>query len=524
MLFTSYGFIGFLLIVLVLYYILPKSFQKVILLLASFAFYALSGPLYLLYLFSAILTTFLAGRYMGKNIEVQKAYIADHRDTISREGRKLYNARQKAKRKRAMVYAIVINIGVLSVVKYTNFVIGNINALGGQLTFLDIALPLGISYYTLMSVGYLVDIFRGTIKAETNLLNYALFLSFFPHIVQGPISRYGELSRTLCEPHDFNSQNIIFGAERILFGFFKKLVIADRLFPVVSTIAGDPKTYRGAYILCLMFFYTLELYADFTGGIDITIGVAEMFGIKMTENFERPYFSKSLKEYWRRWHISMGTWFKDYLFFPIAMSSTMQKFSKFLRKHFGDYVGKRLPVYISSFIVWFMTGLWHGASWNFIVWGLLNYVILMISEEFEPLTVKFHEKFIPMENRVYQGFMVIRTMIMVSMLKIFDCYANVGDVFASIGSIFTTGNFGIFTDGSLLELGMDVFDHGVIFATTLLLFVLSMIQRRGSIRQRMLALPFAVRAMLISALFIGVLLLGDYGVGYDSSQFIYNRF
>ncbi len=524
MLFTSYGFIGFLLVLLVLYYIVPKSFQKYLLLLASVAFYALSGPLYLLYLFSAITTSYVAGRLMGKNIEKSKTYLEEHKDTISREGKKLFKAREKTRRKGYMVTAIVINIGVLSVVKYTNFIIGNINALGGQLSFLDIALPLGISYYTLMSVGYLVDIYRGTVAYEKNYINYALFLSFFPHIVQGPISRYGQLSETLCVPHDFDAKNIIFGAERILFGFFKKLVIADRLFPAVSAIASDPQDHKGAYILCLMFFYTLELYADFTGGIDITIGAAEMFGIRLTENFERPYFSKSLKEYWRRWHISMGEWFKDYLFYPIAMSGGMQDLSKFLRKHFGPYLGKRLPVYISSFIVWFMTGLWHGASWNFIVWGLLNYVILMISEELEPLTQKFHEKCIPMENRVYQGFMVIRTMILVSMLKIFDCYPNVGDVIRSIGSVFTTANYNIFSDGSLLELGMDIFDYGVIAATTLLLFVLSMIQRRGSIRQQMLSLPFAVRAVLVSTLFIAVLLLGDYGVGYDSSQFIYNRF
>ncbi len=524
MLFTSYGFIGFLLIVLVLYYILPKSFQRYLLLLASIAFYAFSGPLYLGYLFSAIITTFLAGRLMGKSIEKQKAYLNEHKATISREGKKLYNAREKARRKRYMVLAIVINIGVLSVVKYTNFVIGNINALGGQLEFMDIALPLGISYYTLMSVGYLVDVFRGTIEAEKNFVNYALFLSFFPHIVQGPISRYGEISETLTIPHEFDLKNIAFGTERILFGFFKKLVIADRIFPVVSAIASDPKHYKGAYIMCLMFFYTLELYADFTGGIDITIGTAELFGIRLTENFKRPYFSKSLKEYWRRWHISMGTWFKDYLFYPIAMSKNMQDFSKFLRKHFGPYIGKRLPVYISSFIVWFMTGLWHGASWNFIVWGLLNYVILMISEEFEPLSMKFHEKFIPLENRAWQGFMVIRTMIMVSMLKIFDCYVNVGDVFRSIGSIFTTANYGIFMDGSLFDMGMSPFDHIVIAVTTVLLFVLSLIQRRGSIRQQMLTLPFVIRAILISAMFVAVIMLGVYGVGYDSSQFIYNRF
>ena len=524
MLFTTYGFIGFVAAALVLYYILPKRCQTAVLLLASISFYAFAGPQYLIYLFVTILSTYLAGGQMQKNFDVQKGYLAGHKDALSREGKKQYKNRQKRRRRTYMVIAIVINIGILLVVKYANFVIGNINDLGGHLTFLDIALPLGISYYTLMSVGYMVDIYRGTITAEKSLIRYALFLSFFPHIVQGPISRYAEVSESLFAKHEFVPKNLVFGAERVLFGFFKKLVIADRLYPAVNTIASDPAGYRGAYIVCLMFFYTLELYADFTGGIDITIGVAEMFGVSLPENFIRPYFSKSLKEYWRRWHISMGTWFRDYLFYPIAMSSSMQSFSKFLRKHFGDYIGKRLPVYISSFIVWFMTGLWHGANWTFITWGILNYVILMISEELEPLAERFHARFIPAENRIYQGFMVVRTMLLVSMLKIFDCYTRVGDVFASVGSVFTTANYGIIKSGELLNIGLSVFDYIVIFAGTLFLFILSLIQRSGSIREKLAKRTFIVRAAAVCTLFVAVILLGAYGVGYDASQFIYNRF
>ena len=524
MLFTSYAFIGFLFALLIIYYVLPQKCQRVVLLLGSIAFYAMSGPKYLIYLFVTIVTTYIAGRLMGRNLEIQKAYLAEHRDVLSREKKKLYRDRQKKRRRFFMVEAIVINIGILAVVKYADFAISNINDFGFNLTFLNLALPLGISYYTLMSVGYLVDIYRESGTYEKSFINYALFLSFFPHVIQGPISRYSDISKTLCIPHPFEKRNITFGLQRVLFGFFKKLVIADRIYPAVSTIAGDPETYRGAYILCLMFLYTLELYADFTGGIDITIGVAEMFGIRLTENFERPYFSKSLKEYWRRWHISMGTWFRDYLFYPIAMSKGMQNLSKFLRKHFGEYIGKRLPVYISSFIVWFMTGLWHGANWTFITWGILNYVILMISEEFEPLYEKFHERFIPESNRAWQGFMVIRTMLIVSMLKIFDCYTKVGDVFSSVASIFTTANYGIFAGGELLELGLGTFDYIVIFACTILLFALSMRQRRGSLREQIATLPFALQAVLFSSLFIAVILFGAYGVGYDSSQFIYNRF
>lgn len=524
MLFTSYGFIGFLLILLILYYVLPKKLQTAVLLVGSLLFYAFSGPFYLLYLCTTIVTTFMAGKLMGSNLEKEKTFLSLHKEDMPREERKAHKLNEKRKRKHVFVSAVIINVGILAVIKYTNFMIGNINALGGHLSFLDIALPLGISYYTLQSVGYMFDIYRETIAPEKDPVRYALFLSFFPQIVQGPISRYGDLSKTLYGPHDFNPKNIKFGMQRILFGFFKKLVIADRLFPAVAAIAGDTSAYRGAYTLCLMFFYTLELYADFTGGIDITIGTAEMFGIRVTENFERPFFSKSLKEYWRRWHISMGTWFRDYLFYPIAMSSSMQKFSKFLRKHLGEYAGKRLPVYISSFIVWFMTGLWHGASWNFIVWGLLNYVILMISEEFEPLYEKFHKRYSFSNTRVYDGFMVIRTTVMVSCLKVFDCYTSVGDVFSLFGSVFTTGNYHIFTDGSLFNIGLSASDYVIIAVCTVLLFIISMIQRKASVREQIGMLPFAAQAAIWSLLFIAVIIFGAYSIGYDASQFIYNRF
>ena len=311
----------------------------------------------------------------------------------------------------------------------------------------------------------------------------------------------------------------------MLWGYFKKMVIADRILSGLNVIIGDTDKYNGAYIFVAMLFYTLELYADFTGGIDITIGIAQTMGIKVCENFERPYFSKSLKEYWRRWHITMGTWFRDYLFYPISSCGAMQKLSKYSRKHFGERIGRRIPVYLSSFIVWFATGVWHGASWNFIVWGIANWVVLMISEEFEPCYAQFHKRFPKFgQSTVYKIFQVGRTFLLVCCLKIFDCYRSVGDVFRMLGSMFTARNWNILWDGALMDLGLSALDYGILAAGVMLVLSVSLMQRKGSVRERIAVCPYPFRFAIWYGLFLVVLLMGAYGIGYDASQFIYNQF
>ena len=301
------------------------------------------------------------------------------------------------------------------------------------------------------------------------------------------------------------------------------MVIADRMLVGVNAIIGDTDAYHGAYVLVGMFFYALELYADFTGGIDITIGIAQTLGITLQENFQRPFFSKSLKEYWRRWHISMGTWFRDYIFYPISVCKFMQKFNKFSRRHFGEKVGKRLPVYLSSFVVWFATGIWHGASWNFIAWGLGNWAVLMVSETLEPLYARFHQRF-GAGGKGYAAFEVSRTFLLVSMLRTFDCYRSVPVTFRMFGSLFTARNWNILWDGSLLGLGLTALDYGILAMGTFVLVSVSLIQRKGSVRERIAAKPYPLRFALWYGLFLAVLLAGAYGIGHDASQFIYNQF
>ncbi len=530
MLLTSYEFLIFLALLLLFYYAAPGKWQWKLLLAASYLFYFAAGPIFPLYILVTTVTTYLAACRMEKIGGQGSEWLKANKGSLSKEEKKAFKQKNKSRQWRWMLSCLLFNIGILAVVKYTNFAISNVNglldALGSTKQFgaLGIIVPMGISFYTFQSMGYLIDVYRGTVPVEKNPFKLALFVSFFPQLIQGPISRFGDLSQTLFEEHRFDKKTVSFGLERVLWGFFKKLVIADRVVAGITTITKDAELYAGAYVFVGMMFYALQLYADFTGGIDITIGVAQALGVRVTENFNRPFFSKCIKEYWNRWHITMGSWFTDYIFYPISVCKPMLKFSKFSRAHFGEAIGKRMPVYLSSFTVWLATGVWHGASWNFIVWGLLNWAVIMASQELEPLYARFHGRFHVQGKTGFKLFQVLRTVLLMSCLRIFDCYRDVPLAFCMFGTMFTRWNWDILWDGSLLGLGLSLLDYGILAGGLIMLIAVSLLQRSGSVREKIARRPYPVRFALWYGLFLVVLLAGAYGVGYDASQFIYNQF
>lgn len=530
MLYTTYGFILFFVILVVVYYLIPKKLQWMLLLLASYLFYSFAGVQYIAYILATTVSTYLFSYRISKLQTAQSDYIKEHKEELTRDERKAYKASMKSKQRFWLVLCLVFNFGILAVLKYTNFAISNINSIFNlvnsdtQLNYIGVALPLGISFYTFQTMGYIIDVYREKYPYEKNVFKLALFISFFPQLIQGPISRFNDLKETLFAQHSYVAENISFGLQRILWGFFKKLVIADRLLVGVNTIIQGPDEYQGVYVLAGMFFYAITLYADFTGGIDITIGVAEVLGIRVEENFIRPYFSKSITEYWRRWHITLGTWFKEYLFYPISVSKSMLELSKKSRKRFGDQLGKRIPVYISTIVVWFITGIWHGAAWNFIVWGLLNCLVILVSQECTPLYEKFHNRFNLANSFWYRLFQVARTFWLMSFLRTLDCYRNVRTTFRMYGTIITKMNFGEIIEGGLLKLGLTLSDFIVVFVGVAILLIVSLIQRKGPIRKRLAAKPLGLRYALYILLFLAIVVFGAYGVGYDSGQFIYSQF
>lgn len=527
MLFTSYGFIAFLIVLFALYYLIPRKWQWLLLLAADIVFYACAGWQGLVFMAATVTVSWAATNLMGHSMRRQKAYLAsDEGKALSRPERKEYKKLEEKKRKRVFVLALVIDLGILAALKYTNFVIFNFNSLfSADVAAVDWVLPLGISFYTFQTVSYVIDVYWEKVEPERNILKVALFTSFFPLLIQGPISRFGDLKDTLFAEHKADFKQISFGLQRILWGYFKKLVIADRLLVAVTALCGDPTAYSGAYVFLGAVFYAAELYADFTGGIDITIGIAQVLGVSVKENFIRPYFSRNIAEYWRRWHISMGTWFKDYIFYPLSVAPWLLKLSKKARKSISDGFGKKLSVYVSTIVTWFLTGLWHGAAWNFVVWGLLNAFFILLAEEFKPLSVKFREKHAGLVSGFgYRVFETLRTFFLMCSLRILDCYRDVAVSFKAFGSIFTTNNWSEAFSGELLKLGLTGADYLVAGIGIALMFAVSCVQEKcGSVRELMwkkTAVPYVVFALLA----LCILVFGAYGVGYDSSQFIYNQF
>jgi len=494
------------------------------------AFYAFSGPVFLLYILTTIAVTYVCTMGM-RRVWARCGQLSE--STEDKQQRKQYKADAKAVSKRWLVSALLIVLGLLAMVKYTDFVIQNTNSILSALRversfgFMRFALPMGISFYTFQTVGYLVDVHRQKSMPLTNPFKLALFVSFFPQVIQGPISRFETLSQTLYNGEPLSRPRLSRGGMRVLWGFFKKLVIADRLWPALAVLTAAPEDFMGAYYLLSIGLYAVILFMDFTGGIDIAIGAAEMFGVKLPENFNRPFYSRSIQEYWTRWHITMYMWFKDYLFYPMTLSKGMLRATKFARKTLGDGLGKRLPVHVSLLFVWFLTGLWHGSTWNFIAWGLANGIVIMVAQEMTPLKSRFHTYFTGAKtNRLFIAAQIFWTFWLMNMIRSFDIYAGVRNTFRMMASIVTDFGLSGFLARGVSELTLYPSDYFAAGAGLFVVFWVSYLSRNGTDFRDRLASDFRwpARYAVIGVILFMTIVLGAYGHGYDPRQFIYNQF
>ena len=517
--FTSVSFLLFAAAILLGNFLLPRKARWVWLLIGSMFFYLLAGIEYLAFMVLTVASTYIAGLLMDKNLSKQEEYLAENKQTLSREEKKDYKAKVKGKNRIVMIICLVINFAALGLCKFLLAEPFRSMATGTPLSFLTLGLPLGISFYMFQSMGYVVDIYRATDKAEKNPLKLLLFASYFPQLMQGPISRHADLAPQLTAGKAFDGKEFSFGLQRLLWGFFKKMVIADRIAVAVIALKG----HTGVGFFLLTVFYAVQIYADFTGGIDMTIGLSQALGIKLEENFIRPFFSKNIAEYWRRWHITLSVWMKSYIFYPLSVSQPILKLSKKARTTMGNF-GKRLPVYVASIATWCVTGIWHGITPNFILWGLMNCFVIVVSEELAPLYEKFHNRFGLKEKKWYGGFEILRMFILMNLIRIVDLFPNVGDYFTRMGSLVTTFNFHILWDGTMMNLGLTALDYGILLFGIVLMFSISLFQeKKGSVREALWDKPL-LRYILVFVLFVIVLLMGNYGIGYNASNFIYNQF
>lgn len=527
--FTSVSFLLFAALTLLLYFTVPRRRQWWVLLAASYVFYFFAGAEYLLFILYTTVLTYLTARLMQKRADAEEATVAANREVWEKSERKAFRAREKKKRLHVLVLGLVLGFGMLAVLKYTAFALTGVNSIlalfdAGRVKIPSLLLPLGISFYTFQSMGYLIDVYRQKVKAEKNPARLALFVSFFPQLIQGPISRFGDLGEQLFAPHAFDGFHFRAGLARVAWGFFKKLVIADTAMIGVRELVENASEFTGVYVFLLILLYSAQIYGDFTGGIDITIGLSEMMGIRLAENFDRPFSSRSTKEYWRRWHITMGSWFTDYVFYPLSVSTSMQKLSKWSRKTLGEKIGKRVPVYLATVVTWFLTGLWHGAGLNFIVWGLLNCLVILVSQELQPLYNRFGARFSRLvASKPWEKWQMLRTFLLMGLIRSLDCYRDVPLTFRLWGSMLTAFNWGEIFRGGLTSFGLTLADWVVILGGVLVVWAVSRLGKDKPVRERLAERPVLLCAALC-ALTVVILLFGAYGIGYDASQFIYNQF
>lgn len=478
MLFNSYEYLLFFPIILILYYILPGKVRWLMLLAVSYFFYMCWNVKYVILLLYVTFVTFITALLL-----------------------------EKKRQKPVFICGIILSFLTLIIYKYLNFFIGSINGIS---TFfagsdsqivktVDIVLPMGISFYTFQAVGYMTDVYRGDIKAVKNPLKYALFISFFPQLVAGPIERSKNLLKQFDELHHLCFDNLRDGFVLMLWGFFQKLVIADKAAVLIDSVYNNYTEYSGMYFIVASVLFAIQIYCDFSGYTYIAMGSARMLGFKLMNNFDSPYLSVSVAEFWRRWHISLTSWFKDYLYIPLGGSrkGTVRK-------------------YVNKMVVFLVSGLWHGADWSFVLWGGLNGLFQVIEEIIGIAGKKAKNMFI----RVIR---IVITFILVDFAWIFFRADNIIVANHIIKNIFTTSNINDLSDG-IFNLGLSKANVTALLVAILILLIADILRyKKVDMKDLLYKRNICVRYAFYIILFFTIVIFGTYGSGIPSS-FIYFQF
>ena len=500
MLFNSIEFLAFFPIVAIAYFVFPHRVRYLWLLVCSYYFYMCWNPVYvLLLLFSTVITYTCSlmidsvGRKAGdeeapKHLKMKQGFIA---------------------------LSVIMNLGVLAYFKYANFLIDNLNMLMAnmhvtfQVPAVDVLLPVGISFYTFQALGYTMDVYRGKIRAERNFFKYALFVSFFPQLVAGPIERTENLLRQFDEKHKLSFEALRSGFLLMLWGYFLKLVLADRIAIFVDAVYNNYTTYQGWYLIVASVLFAFQIYCDFAGYSIIAKGAAEIMGFKLMDNFNAPYFSGSVSEFWRRWHISLSSWFKDYLYIPLG----------------GSRKGS-LRKYTNLLVVFGVSGLWHGANWSFVVWGMINGLYQIVGYVLKPVRDLMVSVLRLDRNTLsHKLFRVVFTFIVIDISWVFFRAENIGAAWEMLSSMWNAQNIAILFDDSLFKLGLDVKNFEIMMGAIFVLMAADWLKYRGICVREVICrqeLWFRWLFMIASVLFIVV--YGVWGSGFSEASFIYFQF
>lgn len=494
--------------VILLYFVVPKKWQWIVLFIANILFYLSFGVKYIGYiLFTAIITYWAAIKLEAVGKEGKNAVAA-----AAPSDKK--SLREKFLQKKSVIcnWTILFAAGIWIVLKYGNFIVDNINAV---LKFLHVPwsaehlpfiIPLGMSFYTFHAIGYVMDIYRAKYPAEHNFAKYFTFVSFFPHLLQGPFSRFDALGRSIFEQHSFSYDRLCDGCARIVWGFFKKVVIADQLGIVVAAITHHYTSYTGTQVFMSIFFYGIQLYADFSGYMDIMCGISHILGIKLPENFEQPYFARTIDDFWRRWHITLGHWFRDYLFYPVSMGKFAQQMGRKARSKWGPKMGKLVPGYYALIFVWTATGLWHGASWTFLIWGWLNMIVIMSTMQLDDWYTKIKAKLhINDQGKPWIAFCVLRTFLLVCVFRFFSTADSVSQMIAMLQYGISNLNMKILVSSKLFP-GLKRENIIAVLVGIVLLFVVDLLKENGYWEEFKARSPMLVRNFTYTFLIIATIL------------------
>lgn len=497
MLFNSYNFLIFFPIVTIVYFLIPHKIRYIWLLIASYYFYMCWNAKYALILLFSTVVTYASGLLINKSNVIE-------------------NEKKQVRWKKIFVaLSFIINLSILFLFKYFDFAVQNINRVLSILNMqilnpsFDVVLPVGISFYIFQALSYTVDVYRKDINAERNFLKYALFVSFFPQLVAGPIERSKNLLNQIYEKHYFDSNRVKDGLLLMIWGGFQKIVIADRVAIVVDSIFNNFPNYGGVYVIVGAILFAFQIYCDFAGYSTIAIGAARVMGFELMENFNCPYYSMSVSEFWRRWHISLSSWFRDYLYIPLG----------------GNRKGK-FRKYVNLMIVFMVSGLWHGASWAFVTWGALNGLFQIVGERLKVVRDFIVDKLkINRENIWHKLYKIIITFVLIDFTWIFFRADSFKIAAEMIKSIFIDFNFTELFNGELFSLGLNKKEFLFMIFSIIVLMVADFIKWKGySIRKWVYKRKIWFRWAFYLISILVVLVFGIWGPAFNESAFIYFQF
>lgn len=500
MLFNSIDFLLFFPIVVLVYFVIPKKLKHLWLLAASYFFYMCWNPIYALLIAGSTGVTFISGILIKKCSEMG-------------------SPRGSKYKKIVLILCLVINLGILGIFKYGDFIIESINRILKVLHIsvisrrFDLLLPVGISFYTFQALGYIIDVYRDEREVEHNFVRYALFVSFFPQLVAGPIERSKNLLSQIRNIHKINlwdAQRITSGAILMVWGYFMKMVIADRVSLLVDTVFDNYRMYGSTELIIAAIGFTIQIYCDFGSYSLIAIGASKIMGFHLMENFNTPYFARNIRDFWSRWHISLSTWFRDYLYIPLG----------------GNRKGKKRKA-LNTMIVFLISGLWHGANWSFVIWGGIHGFYQIAADFMKPYGEKIREKMKIRTNCFSWEFLQVAvTFGLVVFAWIFFRADSITDALLYIKRIIVKPTPWILFNGGIFDLGLDRVEMNILAVSVLLLLLVDLVRykMKMTIDAFLMEQNLWFEWMVIIVLIVMIFVFGEYGSVFDAQQFIYFQF